>query len=211
MLGPMRGLRAARERRQRTGERLQAALEHTSSNREELSRSDIAGCVYCLQLFNPQEEELEYGERGGPDDASCPRCDEPMVIGSGSGYPITLEFMAELNEYKLPGMHSPFDWVLLGTLIAVALGAVLAVVLAVVYLSLPWGRILIGFIGLGVVALGVEAILKQRIEQAKIERIGLYEGTSGEPVEGFWAVFGGIAFVLTGIGFLASVVFAPWE
>ena len=202
MLRPMRALLAVRERRRRTRERLQAALEHMSSNREELSRSDMAGCVFCLHLFNPQDEELQYGGRDyegayiGPDDALCPGCGFcGGLIGSASGYPITLEFMAELNEDLSRGTF--FERVSLVVGIAVLLAAI---VLAFIYL--PFLRVFFGLVGLALVALGVHATIKRKIEDSEWVDV-VYTGRV--------AVFMGIVYTFGGLALLASAVFAPWE
>lgn len=215
MLGPLKGLLAARERRRLADERLRQAHAHAFSNHRELLRSDTAGCFYCLSFFNPHEEDLLYiGEDELPEDgdraddpvngtALCPRCGIDSVLGSASGYPMTREFFKELHSSRWGGW-----WVHLAVLIAAGSAVVLAVVLAVVYLSLPWPRIIWGVMGLGVVAFGVEVIVKERIEEFGGDA---YDGTPGKPLEGFGAVFVGIALVLMGLGMLAFLVFAPWE
>ena len=217
MLRPMRALLAVRERRRRTRERFHAALGHTVSDREELSRSDMAGCVFCLHLFNPQDEELQYGGRDyegayiGPDDALCPGCGFcGGLIGSARGYPITLEFMTELNEYINPNTFFGRVSDVVGNVVAfvvisaVVWAPVLAIVLAVIYLPLRWERIFLGLFGLAVLAFGVAAIVKREVYE--------FDPGSTDPIEhkGFAADVLGIGLVVFGLLFLAMAVL-PWE
>ena len=197
----LRGLPAARAQRRRDDERLRLAFAHASSNRDELSRSDMAGCAYCLYLFNPQEEDIEYGDHGvAPDNACCPRCDLHTVVGSASGYPITLEFMAELNDYvtRKRGTTLP-GWVLNGALVATALAVVLAGVF--LFLSLPWYRVLLGLFGLASVASGVGVLVTGKIGD---------EDDPSELWEGGWATVIGILSILAG-ALIAIPAFFFWD
>lgn len=55
------------------------------------------GCFYCLRVFDPSEiEEWIEDER---DTALCPYCGIDSVIGESSGYPLTREFLAEMQQY----------------------------------------------------------------------------------------------------------------
>jgi len=61
------------------------AHKHCNNNRDELLRSEIAGCFYCCETFAPVEvEDWVDNEKC----ALCPRCGIDSVIGSASGYPI---------------------------------------------------------------------------------------------------------------------------
>lgn len=72
------------------------AHKHSSSHRKEILRSDICGCFHCLAIFSPSKihEWIDDGEC-----ALCPKCDIDSVIGSASGYPITTEFLEEMNNH----------------------------------------------------------------------------------------------------------------
>ena len=50
----------------------------------------------CQRTY-PPEEIYDWIEHEGT--ALCPRCGIDSVIGSASGYEITEEFLAEMNEY----------------------------------------------------------------------------------------------------------------
>jgi hypothetical protein len=63
-------------------------LAHTRGNRAEIERSEICGCVYCEQLYQPAEIAGWAGET-----AVCPRCGQKTVVGSGAGIPLTRELL----------------------------------------------------------------------------------------------------------------------
>lgn len=61
-----------------------------------------AGGFYCIKIFKPSEivsfiEADNDCDREGT--AICPYCGIDSVIGKSSGYPITEEFLAAMNEY----------------------------------------------------------------------------------------------------------------
>jgi len=75
-----------------------AAHKHSSNHRQEILRSEMCGCFYCLDIFNASEinewtdDKDEVGQT-----ALCPKCGIDSVIGSSSGYPITQEFLQEMK------------------------------------------------------------------------------------------------------------------
>ena len=76
------------------------AHNHSRGNREELHKSNTCGCFFCLAIFKPYSitEWLVAGkDRQGT--ARCPNCGVDAVIGSGSGYPITEEFLSAMETY----------------------------------------------------------------------------------------------------------------
>lgn len=78
-------------------QRIISAHRFCAKNKPMLLKDKKCGCFYCLSIFNPSEI-LEWS----PDTegtALCPRCGIDSVIGESSGYPITKEFLAEMNEY----------------------------------------------------------------------------------------------------------------
>ena len=58
--------------------------------------SEKCGCIYCLAIFAPAEI-LDWVD----DDktALCAKCGIDSAIGSKAGFPITAEFLAEMNRY----------------------------------------------------------------------------------------------------------------
>ena len=80
--------------------RLEQAHKHSSNHRDEILRSEVCRCFYCLEMFSPSEieewvdedEETEIGRT-----AMCPKCGIDSVIGSASGFPIQKEFLAEME------------------------------------------------------------------------------------------------------------------
>ncbi len=76
------------------------AHAHSSGHRDELLRSEVCGCFYCLATFGPEEIEEWTDERGGVGTcAICPRCGIDSVIGSASGFPVTAEFLAAMHHH----------------------------------------------------------------------------------------------------------------
>jgi hypothetical protein len=78
-----------------------AAHKHSSAHREELKNSDVCGCFYCLEIYDPIEitEWVDEDESGVGQCAICAKCGIDSVIGSASGYPITKEFMLRMNNH----------------------------------------------------------------------------------------------------------------
>ncbi len=72
---------------------LRKAHEACNHNREAIERSSNCGCFHCLNIFPAAEVDHYWGDR-----AVCPHCDVDAVIGDASGYPITPEFLKEMNE-----------------------------------------------------------------------------------------------------------------
>lgn len=78
------------------------AHKFSSNHKPELEKDRICGCFSCLSIFPPSEitdwliADNECDERGT---AVCPYCDIDSVIGESSGYPITKEFLAAMQEY----------------------------------------------------------------------------------------------------------------
>ena len=97
-------------------------------NSEKLKKDKVCGCFYCLSVFAPSditrwlkekrsinvsnsdkakvnvkiEFECEYAEEMT---ALCPFCEMDSVIGEGCGYPITREFLEEMNEFWFGGVN----------------------------------------------------------------------------------------------------------
>jgi len=71
------------------------ANEFSIKNKNQLEKSEICGCFGCTRIFKPTEV-VEYIT--GEDTAVCPYCGTDAVLGDYSGFPITEEFMKEMNE-----------------------------------------------------------------------------------------------------------------
>jgi hypothetical protein len=77
-----------------------AAHTASSCHRAQIEASEQCGCFYCLSTFPPtaiEEWVDERDERGQT--ALCPRCGIDSVIGSKAGYPLTREFLKEMNRH----------------------------------------------------------------------------------------------------------------
>ncbi len=77
------------------------AHAQSSHHREELASSDVCGCFYCIQIYNPAEikEWVDKDENGIGSCALCAKCGIDSVIGSASGYPITEDFLRKMHNY----------------------------------------------------------------------------------------------------------------
>ena len=77
---------------------LQLEQAHKASfrNREQIERSKQCGCFFCCRIF-PASEVTDYVSKEKPT-ALCPYCYTDSVLGDASGYPITKEFMKEMNK-----------------------------------------------------------------------------------------------------------------
>jgi len=78
------------------------AHEHSSRHRDEILRSELCGCLYCLRVFSPGEigewiDEDEAANIGTT--AICPHCGIDSVIGSMSGFPIEKEFLRRMKKH----------------------------------------------------------------------------------------------------------------
>ena len=71
-----------------------AAHKHSSNNRSQLLASNLCGCFYRLEIYDP----IEIEDRVDVDKcAVCPKCGIDSVIGSKSGFPITHEFLDQMR------------------------------------------------------------------------------------------------------------------
>ena len=76
---------------------LKEAHKFCSNHKDALQKDKICGCFYCLQIFSPTEIIVWLKDTKGT--AICPYCGIDSVIGEHSGYPITKEFLLEMNKY----------------------------------------------------------------------------------------------------------------
>lgn len=74
--------------------------KHSIRNESELSHSSVCGCFHCCRTFGFQDIKdfiVESGHSGRT--AICPYCGIDSVIGSASGYDISVPFLQELYRY----------------------------------------------------------------------------------------------------------------
>jgi hypothetical protein len=78
---------------------MDAAHEHCFHNESEALASPLCGCFFCCLIFPPGQISRWLTEAaGGERTAFCPRCDMDTVIGSASGYPISADFMKQMQR-----------------------------------------------------------------------------------------------------------------
>ncbi len=77
---------------------LNAAHKHSSRHRDEIARSEVVGCFYCMETFSPADISEWIDGPGGAATALCPKCGIDSVIGSASGLPARdPTFLNEMN------------------------------------------------------------------------------------------------------------------
>lgn len=76
---------------------LVAAHRYCTNNRESLKKDSVCGCFYCLKIFSPTE--ITEWIKDANKTALCPYCEIDSVIGEGSGYPITKDFLEGMKKY----------------------------------------------------------------------------------------------------------------
>ena len=79
---------------------LESSHKHSSGHRDEVLGSDLCGCFYCGEIFEPTDIEEWIDEQDGlGTTALCPRCSIDSVIGSRSGIALTPEFLTNMHDY----------------------------------------------------------------------------------------------------------------
>ena len=73
------------------------AYRFCNNNKPMLLKDKKCGCFYCLQVFDPSEISEWVSDQDGT--AICPYCGVDSVIGEGSGYPITKEFLKRMRDH----------------------------------------------------------------------------------------------------------------
>jgi hypothetical protein len=81
-------------------EPIRNAHTHSSDHRRELLASAVCGCFYCQAIYPPVEitEWVDEDDAGQGQTALCAKCGIDSVIGDKSGFPVTREFLAEMNR-----------------------------------------------------------------------------------------------------------------
>lgn len=80
---------------------LEVAHKHSIFNQDEISKSLLCSCFYCLQSFN-SNEILEWVDNDNPSGKSalCPKCGIDSVLGDSSSFPINDDtFLKEMYSY----------------------------------------------------------------------------------------------------------------
>lgn len=77
------------------------AHRHSIRNRTDVLQSKQCGCFHCLRIFTPAEicEWVNDDLNGIGQTAICPYCPVNSVIGSSSGFPITVEFLRAMHAH----------------------------------------------------------------------------------------------------------------
>jgi hypothetical protein len=79
---------------------VQQAHLHSSNHKIEIVGSNQCGCFYCCAIFAPNQitdwvdEDSDEGQT-----ALCPSCGIDAVIGDGSGFEISQDFLAKMKSY----------------------------------------------------------------------------------------------------------------
>lgn len=76
---------------------LNTAHDHCMNNGEELLASTTCGCFQCLAIYS-SKAVTDWIRDFGIRTALCPHCDTDTVLGDASGYPITPEFLARMQQ-----------------------------------------------------------------------------------------------------------------
>jgi hypothetical protein len=72
------------------------AHKHCGKHRAEVLKSKICACFYCQGHFAPTEI-VEWIDKDQT--AMCPKCGIDSVLGAKAGFPLTPEFLGEMNKY----------------------------------------------------------------------------------------------------------------
>lgn len=78
------------------------AHKHSSWHRQQFSANGVVcGCFNCCRIFPPAsiEEWVDNEDSGAGQTAMCPYCGIDSVIGTCSGYPVTVEFLTMMKRH----------------------------------------------------------------------------------------------------------------
>ena len=76
---------------------IKIAHKYSSNHKASLLKDTKCGCFFCLKIFSPTEIEEWIDDIEGT--AICPYCGIDSIISESSSYPITTEFLSEMNKY----------------------------------------------------------------------------------------------------------------
>lgn len=68
---------------------------HILNNHEEIKKSSLCGCFFCLKVFSP-EHIVSWADKGKT--ALCPTCDKEFVL-SDSTMPITVDNLSKVRNF----------------------------------------------------------------------------------------------------------------
>lgn len=78
------------------------AHRFSSGNKPALEKDELCGCFYCLKVFSPKEitEYLQYDDIPIDKDgtALCPYCGIDSVLPQSAGFPLTEDFLRQMNR-----------------------------------------------------------------------------------------------------------------
>ena len=72
------------------------AHKKSMNNKPFLQNDTVCGCFYCLKIYSPKEITEWVEDTDGT--ALCPYCGIDSVVGESAGYPITEEFLTQMNK-----------------------------------------------------------------------------------------------------------------
>jgi hypothetical protein len=76
------------------------AFPHSRRHRAEVLASQTCACFHCQTFFAP-ERIIEWTDAG--ETALCPHCAIDAVLGSASGYPLTLGLLKRMHRHWFEG------------------------------------------------------------------------------------------------------------
>jgi hypothetical protein len=83
------------EVQRRFGGAVAEAHAHSIHHCAEIQASASCGCFYCMHVFGRQEIK-EWTDEGQT--ALCPHCGIDSVLGSASGYEISVPFLTQMHS-----------------------------------------------------------------------------------------------------------------
>ncbi len=78
------------------------AHKASSHHRAQILQSENVGCFYCLAIYPASRistDDWTDMENHEGQTALCPFCEIDSVIGDRSGYPLTREFLAQMQRH----------------------------------------------------------------------------------------------------------------
>ena len=86
--------------RKYSDEMILKAFKCAINNRVQLEKDKKCGCFSCLSIYETSKIQSWTDEEYTT--AICPYCYEDTVIGEGYGFPITREFLEEMQAFWIP-------------------------------------------------------------------------------------------------------------
>lgn len=69
------------------------------NNRNNLLSSKTCGCFFCCTIFSPKKiNDWIINDYENEGTALCPICGVDAVIGTKSGFPVSIEFLESMHE-----------------------------------------------------------------------------------------------------------------